>query len=65
MATYKTTGDFMLIDPQTRTVFDPGVETEVESVTAFIKERLKKGDLVEVKAEAAPAPAPAKKKAGK
>jgi hypothetical protein len=48
MKTFKTTGDFMLVDPQSRVVFDPGVPTNVENVTAFILERVKMKHLEEV-----------------
>lgn len=56
MKTFKTTGEFMLIDPQSRVVFDPGVPTNVETVTPFILERVKMKHLEEVSKPADHAP---------
>lgn len=48
MKVLKTTGNFMLVCPQSRVVFDPETPTEVENLTSFMKERIKSGNLVEV-----------------
>lgn len=56
MHSLQVTGDFMLIDPETRTVFDPGVPVDVDHITHFIHERVALGQLAHVGGDPLPEP---------
>lgn len=57
MLKIETTGDFMLIDPDTGIEINPGTITEVSNLSSFIQERIELKQLRIVKDEpAAPAP---------